>query len=187
MWKGSCKYCGTLITSPRCKITYCSGNCLFDTHVKKQEGCWCWKGPTNPAGYGKVNKPKPAIYAHRFSYLRFKGPIPIGLCVLHKCDNPPCTNPEHLFLGTLADNVRDCIGKKRNSAPPRVYGKNNVLSKNLKNRLGENHHSAKLTESDVRSIRASKELPKKLSEKYGVNRQIIWKIRKRMIWKRVHL
>jgi hypothetical protein len=126
------------------------------------------------------------IHAHRFSYERYKTAIPRGLFVLHRCDVPSCVNPSHLFVGAAKDNVRDCIKKGRNSLPPKAYGKNNALSKNLENRLGENHHSAKLTETDVKNILASSFGPSKLARQYGVRRQIIWMIRKGLIWKRVH-
>jgi hypothetical protein len=74
-------------------------------------GCWEWQRYRNEHGYGRMWRPK--VYAHRASFEAFVGPIPSGLSVLHRCDNPPCCNPEHLFLGTRADNMRDMCAKGR--------------------------------------------------------------------------
>lgn len=86
----------------------------FNKHViKNKEGCWGWKGSPSKK-YKALRFNDKAILAHRASYILHHGPIPKGLCVCHKCDNPSCTNPEHLFLGTYQDNVKDMMAKKRN-------------------------------------------------------------------------
>lgn len=77
--------------------------------------CWIWRGWKDVHGYGKIYvlEQKKDVGAHRVAWELAKGPIPDGLFVLHKCDNPPCMNPEHLFLGTHGDNMRDCAKKGR--------------------------------------------------------------------------
>jgi hypothetical protein len=69
-----------------------------------ENGCWIYNGVKTTHGYGQH---APCILVHRTSYEYYIGSIPKGLCVLHKCDNPPCINPDHLFLGTQRDNMRD--------------------------------------------------------------------------------
>lgn len=90
-------------------------------------GCWLWLGATraNAAGihYGRmisgsrINKTRRSVSAHRYSYEAFKGPIPDGLNVCHRCDNGLCVNPEHLFVGTQSDNMKDAYRKGRVTMP----------------------------------------------------------------------
>lgn len=74
-------------------------------------GCWEWNAAREKSGYGRCSKP--GKYAHRMAWLAFRGEIPSGMWVLHSCDNPPCCNPDHLWLGTPADNVHDSMRKGR--------------------------------------------------------------------------
>jgi hypothetical protein len=102
------------------------------THGPAVGPCWLWLGIRNKRpgnNYGQVlNDHRRYVYAHRLAWTVFRGPIPLGLCVLHSCDNPPCCNPEHLFLGTVADNNRDAARKGRNRTP-RLWGKQNPASR----------------------------------------------------------
>lgn len=87
---------------------------FWDKVDSSKEGCWEWRGGINPnGGYGRFHFNNGQAPAHRLSWQLIKGSIPQGLFVLHHCDNPPCVNPSHLYLGTLADNNRDTRLRKR--------------------------------------------------------------------------
>jgi len=133
------------------------------------DACWPWTAGTIK-GYGTFyinNKPQ---YAHRFSYELIHGPIPDDLCACHKCDNPPCCNPAHIFLGTLADNIYDAARKKRMAR-------------------GERNSHSKLTKADVRQIRADYAAGlasgKALAKKYGMHDTTIYDVINRKSWKHV--
>jgi hypothetical protein len=86
----------------------------FWPRVDKTDGCWLWTGRQLPRGYGHIlGAQRKNVLTHRVSWELTYGPIPAGLDVLHRCDNPPCVRPDHLFLGTDADNIADRITKGR--------------------------------------------------------------------------
>jgi hypothetical protein len=133
--------------------------------------CSVWTGSTNPGGYGVFSIGHHHYLVHRLVYSWTYGPIPDGLAICHRCDNPPCVRDEHLFPGTLADNNADMRMKGRNSAP-----------------RGERSPSAKLTEESVRAIRdahAAGALFYELAQVYGVSAPTISAVVNRTWWKHV--
>jgi hypothetical protein len=112
----------------------------FWMKVQKSDACWLWVGHRNTGGYGVICWNGKPWKAHRMAWILTNGKIPKGLNVLHRCDNPPCVNPAHLFLGTQADNVMDAFLKGRLHP--------------YRRRTGEQHHMAKLTAEQVVQMRA---------------------------------
>lgn len=139
--------------------------------VKGCDDCWEWLA-ANICGYGVFTSKQKNIRAHRFSWELKFGDIGDGMCVLHKCDNPSCVNPKHLFLGTHKDNMRDMFSKNRR---PSVRG--------------EDHPHAKLSEEDVREIRklysGGGYSHSELGKRYGVSKGAISGILSGRNWKGV--
>lgn len=138
--------------------------------------CWLWLATRDANGYGSFDHAR----AHRVAWALKHGAIPDGLLVCHRCDNPPCVNPDHLFVGTSADNMADMWSKGR--------GRNGVRTHPEACARGERHGSARLTESDVREIRtrcAAGESMVAIAHEKGVARTTVWKVRARRTWKHV--
>lgn len=106
------KYCSHKCASEPLQVTY---EALYERHVVRTEsGCWGWTGPVSTAGYAYLRRNIGDVFGHRFSREKTDGmPIPPGMVVMHSCDNPPCTNPAHLKIGTKKDNTHDMIAKGR--------------------------------------------------------------------------
>ena len=89
--------------------------------VKKGRGCWLWTGGKIRTGYGQIGLLGKVVLVHRLSWvIHTNEPIPPGMCVLHKCDQPGCVRPSHLFLGTHTDNMRDAVAKKRHKNSAKI-------------------------------------------------------------------
>lgn len=89
---------------------------------KATNGCWEWLGCKWKSGYGYLRPNKQYISAHRYFYVLYNADIPEGLDVLHRCDNPSCVNPEHLWLGTHSDNMKDAYAKGRRTSEGKHNG-----------------------------------------------------------------
>lgn len=146
--------------------------------------CWEWtayRGNGGPGkNYGKLGIEGRIHFAHRIAWELTYGPIPDGSRVLHRCDNPPCCNPAHLFLGTLSDNMQDMWDKQRHG--PRRPPQLKIPSR------GESHHLSKLTAASVLTIRqraAEGIYLQTLADEYGVTKQAIWHVVQRRTWKHV--
>lgn len=165
------KYC-----SKSCRLNYeRSIDFLRDNYlkhvIKNTEGCWGWHGTTVIRGYGRLSYKDRPISAHRASWIIHKGSIPKGMFVCHVCDNPPCTNPDHLFIGTAQDNSLDMINKKRN-----------------KPNRGSKCPQSKLKEEDVLAIRQMINEGKKqrdIAIIFSVNEKTISKIKHKIRWSHI--
>ncbi len=137
--------------------------------------CWIWQGYRNPKGYGQIRitseeKTTRAVLTHRLSYELTYGPIPNGKYVCHRCDNPSCCRPDHLFIGTIADNQQDMVLKGRTSR-------------------GEHHYHTTLKSTDIIAIRtqyaAGSVSQADLGRMFGVHAGTIGAIIARRTWKHV--
>jgi hypothetical protein len=145
---------------------------LFERCSKDlKSGCWLWSGKVNDRGYGRLHIAGKDIYAHRAAWEQSRRQrIPEGKIICHHCDTPLCINPDHLYLGTHADNHRDMDERGRRVPPPR-----NDLR-------GEKSWAHKLTEQQVLEIRASPDLQRVLAERYGVRQNTISRIKTGRRW-----
>lgn len=139
--------------------------------------CWNWTGALRHSGHGEFSIASwHVLYPHRLAYALFKGPITAGLDVCHTCDNPRCCNPDHLWLGTRAENTLDAHKKGRlRSTPPPAH---------LRAR-GEASGRARLTLRDVKEILGSNETAAALGRKFGVSPTTVSAIRVGTNWRHV--
>lgn len=164
----------------------------FWARVVKTDTCWLWTGARGPGyPYGRIARPgeKESMGAHRASWELHYGPIPDGLCVCHRCDNPACVRPDHLFLGTLTDNWDDMRAKGRGSAPPLHIGDAHPMRRYPeKVRRGEANNKARLTVAQVQTIRARHgrgETIRGLARAYGVTKNAVAQIVHYQTWRHV--
>ncbi len=136
-------------------------------------GCTLWFGGADKHGYGRLTWNGRSVLAHRLSYECERGPIPKGLHLLHRCDNPACINPDHLRPGTQAENVADMMAKGRESRAPRPYHR------------GEGNPNNRITEDVVRGVLLS-DLPQRAAAKtFGIAGAWVQRIRAREVWTHV--
>ena len=133
--------------------------------------CWPW---WDRSDHGKIYIDGRGVGAHRFSYEMHHGPIPDGMVVRHRCDNPPCVNPAHLELGSIADNSRDCVERGRARIP---------------HAAGDAHANAKLTDDLVleicRQYAAGGVTQRQLADRHGISQGVIAKITSGKSWRHV--
>lgn len=131
--------------------------------IRTSNACWEWRGHINNQGYGMFWFRKGSERSHRVAYILSKGAIPRGLCVCHLCDNRRCCNPEHLFLGTVADNNadRDAKGRQVNLA-------------------GEKHGMTNLSDAQVAELRrlqrTGRYSQRALAERFNIGQTQVWRI-----------
>lgn len=179
----TCEACSAQFTRLQHRDTYrpqryCSRACAmrhyrgtteerFQKYVdySNPNGCWLWTGAVRQSGYGQFAVAhRKSVMPHRFAYEAAHGPIPLGMVVMHSCDTPLCVNTAHLSLGTPADNKTDCVKKRRHTH-------------------GVTHWKAKLTEHDVRTIRAASASYSDLATRFGVDKSTIGFIRSGRTWR----
>lgn len=137
------------------------------------DGCWEWVAHKNNDGYGAIRYNRKMVKAHRLAWILTNGDIPEGLCVCHKCDNPACVRPGHLFLGTRKENMRDMAAKGRNYVPDVTGAKN---------------PGAKLSVKQVQEIRAralAGETQAALGREFGLTQSGISNITRKNRWKHI--
>ncbi len=187
-----CEWCGSEFKCRKPKRRFCSHKCSnrsrdysyrkkdpvteFWNRVIKgssEDDCWDWSGARFDNGYARASC-GPEMYAHRLSYITNVGPIPEGLQVLHSCDNPPCTNPRHLFIGTPQDNTDDMWSKGR-ANPPKPGFRLGIPHSTPEKMRGEMNGNSKLSEADILEIRRrykrisyKKSNTKELADEFGV-------------------
>ena len=128
-------------------------------------GCHIWTAGLFSVGYGCIMIRRKSYLAHRIAWEQVHGPIPEGMCVLHRCDTRPCINVDHLFLGTKMDNVIDMDNKgRRKSARGTAIG------------------AAKLTEEDVKLIRADGRTHRAIAADFGIAHSGVTRIKNRKLW-----
>jgi hypothetical protein len=146
---------------------------LLQATTIDENGCWICcigLGVNDPYGRVRINGTRISVANHRASWMVYKGSIPKGLCVLHTCDTPSCINPNHLFLGSRADNAADMVAKGRSSR-------------------GEKRSAAYLTDEQVLDIRslwaAGLHTQTQIGEMCGTNRGNVNNIVHRKTWKHI--
>ena len=135
--------------------------------VVEPSGCWRWTDAPGADGYGRIQICGRSQKAHRVAYELYRDEIPERMCVCHVCDRKLCVNPDHLFLGTPADNGRDMCMKGRQAR-----------------QAGEKNGYAKLTSEEVGQIRATAGTNVAVAKQFGVNHRTISYIRKNKLWRK---
>ena len=169
---GASKSCGCLkaersaINMRKMRLQKCGSlmDRFFSRFVQLANGCWQWRSHTDKDGYGLLPGNGRATRAHRLSYEIHNGKILDGLIICHRCDNPGCVNPDHLFVGTQKDNAQDALKKRRHY-------------------VGEKNGRSKLTKEIVKEILHSSLSSQQLADKFGVTKRTINNAKRGKSWK----
>lgn len=146
---------------------------IFWRHVLvgAERECWPWQSAKNAKGYGRLrSKATSETYSHRVAFRSAYGEIPVGQHVLHRCDNPACCNPKHLFLGSNLDNVADKVLKHR-----QARGKAQAKA------------VGRLSEAQVIGIFNAIGLQREIAKQFGVTQMLVSKIKRGVVWKHLCL
>jgi len=163
----------------------------IESRIDTSGDCWEWTGFRKNSGYGQCHIKRNTVLAHRAVWMIFNGTIPDNLLVCHTCDNPPCCNPKHLFLGTYLDNNRDRDSKGRNGLKGMkrnnwwMMGELSHWHKHPKNTQGENNGKHKLDSASIHVIRFRINQGDRISDisaHYHVSDSCIQKIKERRTW-----
>lgn len=184
----TCRNCGNSFWAKRSSAYddqhFCQRKCLYDFQATDHDylkgrflkccepqpsGCIHWTGSKNELGYGHVSVGGKSTKAHRLAFSLFNGPIPGGLCVCHRCDNPACVNPEHLFLGTKLENTHDMLAKKR-------------ATDGSKSPTGTRHPKSKINLAAAIEIYQSTETYRAIRERFGISDALISGIKRGRNW-----
>ena len=144
----------------------------FWQKVRKTDGCWNWRAAQTRKGYGHMSFGGKVVESHRVSWMLNVGPIPSGLWVLHRCDNPLCVRPDHLFLGTAKDNIQDAWKKGRMKRPPYIYGEQCSW-----------HQLKPAQVTEIRRRHSNGELNGDLAREFGVRHNVVWKVVNNRSWR----
>lgn len=209
----TCRLCGKPFVRSRPDQNsqhYCSLECRLWAKVDKSGGddvCWEWqaKSVISSLNYGAINVDGKITVAHRVAWRLVNGEIPDGLFVCHKCDNPKCCNPNHLFLGTCSDNINDMCAKGRHGMKGKThteetkaiikarhkenqYALNRWATDEFKEKMavsvrkGEQHQGAKLTNEQAIEVARSSGKIIDIAKKFGVSRYIVSRIKHGKSW-----
>lgn len=146
---------------------------LNGARLDPDSGCWIWERTTNQCGYGTLTVDGRSRYAHRVMYALVHGHLPAGSHICHRCDNPSCINPTHLFAGTRSANMRDMVSKGRHAPPPPP-------------RSGADNPAAKLTSvqvDDIRDALGRGETQRAIASRYGVSPSQVSNIKRGRAWR----
>ena len=143
-------------------------------------GCWLWHGAVNPRGYGSFGLNGRTVLAHRHAYELTTGPIPTGLFLLHRCDVPACVNPDHLHVGTHAENMTEMTSRGRSGVGDRNSSRRHPRSRPRGERVG----TAKLSAVEVEEIRELRGVSQReIARRYGVDQSTVHHVVSGKTWK----